>query len=78
MWFGTLMCALSELSCLFLIFLDRRAEKLGALEVCEMEPEEISLKAVKEFPGMYWLINFIVVAFYSAVRTIFSPAQTYF
>jgi len=71
-WFGTIMCGLSLLACVYLTFLDWYGEiRYSRKETAaKQDQEEISFKHVLEFPLEAWLI-FLICLFFLYFRANF-------
>jgi len=70
-WFGTVMCFLSLIACLYLAFLDW----YGEARIKPREKEVISIMHVREFSIQSWLIFLICVLFYVSVLTFYTVAS---
>ncbi len=63
---AVLFCAISLVSNVFYIILDRRGEKVLGLKD-ESAGEKIVLKDIKEFKPTFWYVTLLCVTFYSAI-----------
>lgn len=77
LWVGALFCFISLVTAIIAGWMDRRASRLLGRSSAKVG-DEIRLSDIRYFPGTFWLICFVCVAYYAAIFPFIGLAQLFF